>query len=107
QQKLLEFASAVFDQPFGEDAVIGESRRTPAEFFGLFQGALPEVYPPDPAALEPEAGEEVESHTRKVAALWFPEVSALREEETEAFRLALGQVVVRHPLARALIQEAE
>jgi len=105
-QKLLEFASAVFDQPFADDAIIGESRRTPDEFFGLFQGPLAEGYPADPDVFEPEAGQEVEAHTRAVASVWFPQVEGLKTHDPEQFRLALGQAVVRHPLARALIQEA-
>lgn len=105
-QKLLEFASAVFDQPFGDDAIIGESRRSPQEFFALFQGAAKETYPPNPQDLEPEPGQEVEAHTRGVAARWFPEASGLRAVDESAFRIALGQAVLRHPLARAIIAES-
>lgn len=105
QQKLLDFASTVFDQPFGEDAIIGESRRSPDEFFALFQAEAKEIYPTDPRELEPEPGQEVEAHTRAVASLWFPEVQSLTKAQPDEFRLALGQAVVRHPLARAIIRE--
>jgi DEAD/DEAH box helicase domain-containing protein len=105
-QKLLEFAARVFDQPFGDDAIIGESRRSPQEFFALFQGASKETYPSTSAELEPEPGQEVEAHTRATAARWFPDATSLHAADAATFRLALGQCVVRHPLARAIIAES-
>lgn len=104
-QKLLDFAAAVFDQPFDDEAIIGESRRNPEEFFGLFSSPFKESYPADPSVFEPEAGHDVEEHTRSIAGLWFPQAESLATKDTEVFRLALGQLVVRHPLARALIIE--
>ncbi len=106
QEKLLSFASAVFDQPFLEDAIIGESRRSPEEFFSLFQGASKEVYPPASDELDPEPGQEVEAHTRAIAERWFPEAGSLRVKDPAEFRLALGQAAARHPLARAIISES-
>lgn len=103
KEKLLTFASAVFDQPFAEDAVIAESRRSPPEFFALFQGVSKESYPANPEDLDPEPGQEVEAHARSIAARWFPEAGSLKTADAATYRLLLGQTVMRHPLARAIV----
>ena len=106
QSELLEFAGKIFDQPFEEDAIIGESRRSPDELFALFSAALPELYPASALDLEPEPQQDAESHVRALVRLWFPKAESLHTALPDSFRTALGQLVIRHPLARAIIRTA-
>lgn len=105
--ELLAFATRVFDHPFAEDALIGESRLSAAELFEASGpesgGELPSV---DAARLLPGAQEEPDDHVRAVARAWFPRDAALAGAAREDFRVRLGEAVLRHPLARALVRAA-
>lgn len=105
QRDLLEFASTVFDQPFGPDSIVGETRVSPEEFFAAFGSPLEEVYPREASALEPDPNDDAERHVRSIARRWFPEARLEASDGTE-FRLALGRAAIRHPLARALVHVA-
>ncbi len=105
-RELLEFASQIFDQPFDEDAVIGESRRSPEELFALFSAAGPERYPGQTLDLEPEPQQDAEAHVRASVRHWFPQAESLLRTPAAEFRAALGQHVMRHPLARAIVRSA-
>jgi len=102
---LLAFASRVFDQELGNDAVVDETRLTAGELVELVNAAKQaECYPEGGKALLPEPQEEAEAHVRRVALAWFPK---LRDVVAEAeFRLALGQALLGHPLGKALIARA-
>ncbi|HKO89883.1 MAG TPA: DEAD/DEAH box helicase, partial [Polyangiaceae bacterium] len=104
QQELLEFATKVFDQPFEEDSVIGETRRTPDEFFALFSAEAVESYPTASLDLEPEPQQDAEAHVRGLVRHWFPRAERLLVGPSEAFRAGLGQAVMRHPLGRAILR---
>lgn len=104
-RELLAFASRVFDQELGDDAVIDESRLTAAQLIDAIQPATTnERYPEGGTQLLPEPQEEADVHVRRVALAWFP---TLRDVVApEEFRVALGQALLGHPLGRALIARA-
>ncbi|KYF78234.1 hypothetical protein BE11_12325 [Sorangium cellulosum] len=105
--ELLRFASRVFDRQFAEDALIGEARLSAAELFEMFgdegAGALPTG---DVGRLLPAPQEEADAHVRAAARAWFPRDTALARAAGEDFRVRLGEAVLRHPLARALVRTA-
>ncbi len=108
-EELLKFARRVFDQEFPEEALIGESRLTSAELFercGAETPAETATLPADAAGLSPAPQEEADAHVRAVARAWFGGDPALEEASGEDFRVRLGEVVMRHPAARALVRTA-
>jgi hypothetical protein len=86
----------------GVESVIDEKRLT-AEQLGEVIGGAPEreQYPQVGDELLPEPQEDAEAHVRRVALLWFPRLTDV--VSADAFRLALGQAVLSHPLGKALI----
>src|SRR5690606_25788981 len=70
--KLLAFASSVFDRRFERDAIVSESRRTPGRFFELFGPAAGDALPADVSALPPADGDTIESFVARAAAAFFP-----------------------------------
>ncbi len=69
---LLAFASRVFDQELGNDAVVDETRLTAAELVELVNATKQaECYPEGGKALLPEPQEDAEAHVRRVALVWF------------------------------------
>jgi DEAD/DEAH box helicase domain-containing protein len=102
---LLTFASQIFDQILGEDAVIDETRLTAPELVERVQaGKKSENYPEGGKALLPEPQEEAEAHVRRVALAWFPKLRDV--VAADEFRVALGQALLGHPLGKALIARA-
>jgi hypothetical protein len=106
-QELLDFAHRVFDHPFAEDALIGETRLSAA---ALFEGSEADGAAPLPAGdvarLLPDPQEEAEAHVRTVVKAWFPGDAALARAAGDDLRVQLGEAVLRHPLARALVRTA-
>ncbi len=99
--ELLRFASTLFDQPFPDDAFIGETRVEPRELFE--EPALPETYP-TVAGPWPEGGDDAEAHVRASVEAWLP--NAARREilgNGPLDRVVLGRWVRRLPIMRALI----
>ncbi len=105
-RKLLELATAIFGREFPGDAVIGESRRSPASFFELFAHPLPGKLPEETEGLEPGPADDIEGYVGRVARAWFPEATRLGGEGEPVPRAVLGDLVARHPTARALIEVA-
>ena len=112
---LLDFASKIFGIPVPEDAVIGETRRTPAAFFGLFGKAIPHALPSDATGLVADPKDDIESYITRVATLWFPKSKRLAaglggdgsdSSEDGIDRALLAELVMCHPLARTLIESA-
>lgn len=106
QRELLEFASKVFDQPFDDDTVIGETLRSPEESLALFPLPGPERYPSSTADLEPEPQQDPEQHVRTLVRHWFPTADGLPADHSPDSRVAIGQAILRLPLARAVIRVA-
>ena len=107
--ELLRFAKRVFDQEFSEDALIGESRLLATELFEGFGAESPAGeagLPTDATGLSPAPQEEADAHVRAVARAWFPGDPGLSGASDEDFRVRLGEAVMRHPAARALVRTA-
>ncbi|WP_437737336.1 DEAD/DEAH box helicase [Sorangium sp. So ce1335] len=101
--ELLAFARRIFDHPFVDDALVGESRLSAEQLFEAFGPEGEAMLPTSLAALEPEPQEEAEAHVRAVAHAWFPSVVATAAPGND-FRVRLGEAVLRHPLARSLVR---
>ncbi|MFC1642749.1 hypothetical protein ACFL5O_08705, partial [Myxococcota bacterium] len=71
--ELLAFASRVFDQVLGDDAVIDETRLSASQLVSLLQAEKEaERYPEGEGRLLPKPQEDAEAHVRRVALVWFP-----------------------------------
>ncbi|MFW6023722.1 MAG: helicase-related protein, partial [Myxococcota bacterium] len=105
EARLLRFAGDVFAREPDELAIVGERRRTPASFFGLFGGVRRDGWPEDAEALLARPDDTLESHVARVARAWFPDVRRLSEGEG-VDRAALADAVMGHPAMRALIEVA-
>jgi len=102
--ELLKFASTLFDQPFDEDAFIGETRLEPGQV--LADTPLPERYPSEPGPW-PQPGDSVETHIGKAAEAWFPEEAfAVIQTPKGIDRVRLGDWVGRLPIVRAILLAA-
>ena len=101
--KLLAFASSVFDRRFERDAIVSESRRTPGRFFELFGPAAGDALPADVSALPPADGDTIESFVARAAAAFFPGDPRLARDLD---RVHLGDRVARHGVARAIVELA-
>lgn len=102
--ELLRFARTLFDQPFEDDAFIGETRLEPSEIIG---GApLPERYPDEPGPW-PSPGDTIEAHVGACVRAWLPEKLA-REilKDGQIDRVALGDAATKLPLVRAVLHVA-
>ncbi len=102
--ELLRFAATLFDQPFPDDAFIGETRVEPDEFFP--DPMLEEQYPESPGPW-PGPGDDAESHVRTAIEAWLP--AKARKEilaKGPIDRVALGRWVRRVPIVRQLIAAA-
>jgi DEAD/DEAH box helicase domain-containing protein len=103
--ELLKFASRVFDQTLDVESVIEERRLTAEQLGEVIGGASQrEQYPMAGDELLPEPQEDAETHVRRVALHWFPRLVDV--VAADAFRLALGQALLVHPLGKALIARA-
>lgn len=100
-EPLLDFAARVFDQPFGADAIVGETRISPADLFALTADPVSDGLPTETAALEPEPQEEVEALVERTARLWFGVEAPARLSRAE-----LGTRVLAHSFARRVIEAA-
>ena len=103
QGRLLEFASDIFGVPFGEDAVVGEKRRSPAAFFSLFGPSSPASLPEDVTPLAPIEDDDIDAHVGRVASAFFPGDERLFVDGV-VDRARLGDRIARHPVARELIE---
>ena len=100
---LLEFASRIFGADFPDDAVIGETRLSPTQFFARFGDASNGDLPADSEALAVAPTDTIESYVARAAGLWFPD-AALEPDALD--RCQLGDLVMGHPAIRALIEVA-
>ena len=105
QARLLEFASQIFDCTFDPEAVVGETRRDPAAFFGLFGPAASARLPEDVSALSPAEDDDIGSYVGRVASAFFPDDARL-VVDGNVDRVRLGDHVARHAVARRLIELA-
>jgi DEAD/DEAH box helicase domain-containing protein len=109
RSELLGFASKLFDQAFPEGAFIGETRVTPASMF--MEPPLAETYPKVPGPW-PAAGDDADEHVRACVRAWFGKAdqSAVLDEDRDGSggidRVALGRLVIRLPIIRALLSLA-
>jgi DEAD/DEAH box helicase domain-containing protein len=97
RRELLRFASTLFDQPFDEEAFIGETRIEPRE---LFQGKPDAERYPAQLRAWPEPGERAEAYVARQADAFWPEAGRAAD------RVALGEAVLQLPLTQALIRHA-
>ena len=106
--ELLKFAKTLFDQPFDDDAFIGESRLTPGEL-ATSMHALKRVEERVPAEHGPwpQPGEHAETHIEACMDAWLSPRDAARLKTAEGIdRAGLGEVVMRLPIVQALLESA-
>ncbi|MBL9023088.1 MAG: DEAD/DEAH box helicase [Myxococcales bacterium] len=104
RSELLKFATTLFDQPFEDDAFIGETRLEPSDL--VSGAALSERYPAE-AGPWPSPGDTIEAHVGACVRAWLPEKTAraiLGEGAID--RVALGEAVTKLPLVRAVLRVA-
>lgn len=100
---LREYATQVFGEPFDEDAIVGEVRQSPTEFFGDSMITLFEAPGPDDLeVLDLAAFKRPEDYLRAQARLWLGE-ELEGEPETDKWAVALGARLREHATLRNLL----
>lgn len=108
---LRRYAETIFGEPFDEDAVVRETRKTPSEVFGDPE-YLDRPEPPDiHAALREAAEMDQPGAARRLAACLFPDrddpdLAFLDEGDPSdpAWRIALGDRLVQHHLCQRTLK---
>ena len=102
-ERLREYASQIFGEPFDTDAVVGESVLQPQEFFGEslidMTSRVPE--PEQADDLQAEHFAEVHAYLQRQAELWCD--MARQDVGSPAWRLALGERLLAHVFFRNLL----
>lgn len=106
--ELLRFAKTLFDQPFPDEAFIGETRLEPRDL--LTEVAAAERYPAAPGPW-PEPGESAEVHVKRVVRAWLTpdaqaEILPTSDGSESIDRVALGRWVRTLPIVRELLVAA-
>lgn len=103
---LLSFARDIFAEPFDDLAIIGEDRKTVAEY--LEDSAVDHVFMPglqDYAALSPLAYSSAAEYLAAQHALWFAEEITAATAETTAYQLELGHKLKKHVAFQNLLRD--
>lgn len=111
--QLLEYATAIFDQPFDDEAVVREDRYSATEFL---QGAAI-AYGGYPLAsleaeLDPQSFSSAGVYLNAQIALWFPDSGLtlpedLESDEGRAKRIELGQMLCQHSALHVLLHDLQ
>lgn len=104
-EHLLAFASDVFGEAFGEDAVIGEDRLSVGEY--LVDSPVDYIDIPDPGdpLLNAEAHPSPEAYIAALHRLWFGEDADPAAVGSSAFRLQLGDRLKHHVSFQNLLRD--
>lgn len=103
---LLRFARDVFAEPFDADAIVGEDRKTVAEY--LQDSAVDHVLMPgtgDYAALSPLAYTSAADYLAAQHTLWFGEDVSAAAIASIAYQLDLGQKLKQHVAFQNLLRD--
>lgn len=100
-EALVEYAGKIFGEPFDQDAVIGESRQSEAEF-------LEESYVQAHAAVDPNQAHLLDSgrygdfqdYLRAQVELWTRGTLQIQAWDDPTWRVELGEFLKSHPLFR-------
>lgn len=102
--ELREYATEVFGEPFGEDAVIGEVRQTLEAFRGdTMIRFLRTPGPGDARALDSTSAAEAGAWVAAQAALWFDHLPS-GDPESDEWRVALGEQLREHVMLENLLR---
>ncbi len=103
REALSHYAEQVFQSPFGEDSIIGESRQGAGEFLNL---PIEHVFTPCEGMaeiLEPARHATVHDYIQAQCKLFFPEAEKARPDD-KAWRISLGDRLKRHLLFNNLLR---
>ncbi|MFO8232088.1 MAG: helicase-related protein, partial [Longimonas sp.] len=101
--RLRQYAEDVFDTPFEEGAVIGETRQTAEAFLQPVRYTIfPDLEQHD--ALQPEAQAHPADYVAAQIPHWFPEGTGSDWDlTTDAGRIALGEALRRHLMTHSVV----
>jgi DEAD/DEAH box helicase domain-containing protein len=102
-ERLREYASQIFGEPFDAEAIVGESVLQPQEFFGesLIDMNLRVPVPEQADDLQAEHFADIQAYLRRQAELWFDLEG--QDVDASAWRMALGERLLAHVFFRNLI----
>lgn len=101
---LMEYATRVFGEPFGDGSVIGESRVTPAEFLSetlCTRMQMPDVNDPD---LDPDRFADHLDYLLAQTRLWLGWSMPRETTESDTWKKTLGKELMGHSFFRNLLE---
>lgn len=104
-EKLLTYAHKIFGEPFGEDALITESRKSAAEFLGDL--TIDTIITPGPDRedqMDPEQFDSREDYLLAQYGLWFGKAAHASDIDSVEWRAGLADALKKHLIFQNLIK---
>lgn len=103
--KLLDYARRIFGEPFGDGALITESRLSSGDFLGSTLISYVQAPGPDQEdQMDPEAFDSRAAYLAKQFQLWFDETASEKEIGQSNWCIGLGEKLKRHLLFQNLVK---
>jgi DEAD/DEAH box helicase domain-containing protein len=105
KERLVDYAQQVFGEPFGENAVITESRITAGQFLENSMITRVDLVDPDVLdKLDPEVYDNFQDYIRMQCRLWFDEILLAESFEDMGWRMDLGEKLKGHSFFQNLLK---
>ncbi len=102
---MLEYARAVFGEPFEDDAIVTEDRLSSREFFSGQEVSYYRIPTSEEAGRLRELArrEQENEYLAFSSQVWFDEADRIKEPLTDAGRLALAQLIMHHSFFQSMM----